>query len=353
MITRTSTMTLNLNGTMLQDCARSALLFFDIETTGFTAGTSSLYLIGAVSWQKESWLLHQWFAQSPEEEADVLRAFLDFSKSFKQLVHFNGDRFDLPYLKDKCHAFGMEDSLSSLISRDLFRMVRPLKTLLKLNALNQRSLEEYLGIYRRDPYSGGELIQVYKEYVQYHTEGPLQKLLLHNHDDLQGMLDILPILSYQTFLSGSFQVTGCDIMGDSLILHGRLPLFLPRVFSYGNPWLYLTGRQDKFSVEVHGVRDTLKYFFPDYKNYYYLPEEDVALHKSVAAYVDKEHREPAKASTCYNKKKGFYLPQFESVFAPIFKKDYADRQQYFPCTDAFTADKEKLHLYLCHLLDHL
>lgn len=353
MITRTSTMTFNLNGTMLQDCARSALLFFDIETTGFTANTSSLYLVGAISWQPEGWTLRQWLAETPSEESIVLQAFLDYSKSFKQLIHFNGDRFDLPYLKDKCHAYQLEYTLSSLISRDLYRMVRPLKTLLKLSALNQRSLEEYLGIYRRDPYSGGELINVYKDYVLHHANENLQKLLLHNHDDLQGMLDILPILSYQTLLSGSFQVTDCEIIEDSLLIHGRLPLFLPKVFSYGNSWFYLTGQQDKISVKVQGKKDTLKYFFPDYKNYYYLPEEDIALHKSVAAYVDKDHREPAKASTCYNKKKGFYLPQFEPLFTPVFKKDYTDKQQYFSCSEAFTNDKDKLYDYLRHLMNYL
>lgn len=353
MITRTSTMSLNLNGTMLQDCARPALLFFDIETTGFTAGTSSLYLIGAISWQSEGWILHQWFAETPDEESSILQAFLDYSKSYKQLIHFNGDRFDLPYLKEKCQTYGLKYTLSALISRDLYRMIRPLKTLLKLAALNQRSLEEFLGIYRRDPYTGGELINVYKNYVQYRAQENLQKLLLHNHDDLQGMLDILPILSYQTLLSGSFCISDCEVMGDSLIMHGRLPLFLPKVFSFKNSWLYLTGQQDKISVEVYGRRDTLKYFFPDYKNYYYLPEEDIALHKSVAAYVDKDHREPAKASTCYNKKKGFYLPQFEPLFTPVFKTDYADKQQYFACSEKFMADKDKLYDYLCHLMNYL
>lgn len=353
MIKTTSEISLNLTGTMLRDYDPGSLLFFDIETTGFTANTSSLYLIGAITWQSNSWILTQWLAESPAEEADLLRIFLDFSKPYKQLIHFNGDRFDLPYLREKCSFYQLNDTLSSMISRDLYRMTRPLKNLLKLSALNQRSLEEFLGIFRRDPYTGGELIQVYHAFVKNQAHENLQKLLLHNHEDLQGMVDILPILSYHTILSGSFGITGYEITEDSLILQGRLPLYLPQVFSYKNPWIYLTGQQDMFSLQIFGKHDTLKYFFPDFKNYYYLPEEDIALHKSVAAYVDKAHREPAKAATCYNKKKGFYLPQFEELIRPVFKTDYHDKQLYFSCNDKFLQDSDSLYKYTCHLIENL
>ena len=37
----------------------------------------------------------------------------------------------------------------------------------------------------------------------------------------------------------------------------------------------------------------MKYFFKDYKNYYYLPMEHMAIHKSMAAYVDDAHKEKA------------------------------------------------------------
>lgn len=353
MITKNSSISLNLSGTMLQDVDPASLLFFDIETTGFTADSSSLYLIGAITYQSTGWILTQWLAQTPEEEAQVLHTFLEFAAKYKQLIHFNGDRFDLPYLKAKCAEYRLADTLSSLISRDLYRMIRPLKDMLKLSALNQRSLEEFLGIFRRDPYTGGELIQVYHDYTKTQSGSDLQKLLLHNHEDLQGMLDILPILSYRTLLSGSFSITGYEITEDALILQGRLPLYLPQVFSFKNPWLYLAGQQDKFSLQIFGLRDTLKYFFPDFKNYFYLPQEDIALHKSVAAYVDKDHREPAKAATCYNKKKGFYIPQFEEMHRPVFKTDYHDKQMYFSCNDKFLQDSENLYQYACHLLEHL
>ena len=42
-----------------------------------------------------------------------------------------------------------------------------------------------------------------------------------------------------------------------------------------------------------------KIFYKDYKNYYYLPEQNCAIHKSVAAYVDKSRRTAATKNTCY------------------------------------------------------
>ena len=46
----------------------------------------------------------------------------------------------------------------------------------------------------------------------------------------------------------------------------------------------------------------------NYKDYYYLTTEDVAVHKSVAHYVDTKYRKQATASTCYEKHTGEFLP---------------------------------------------
>ena len=63
------------------------LLFFDIETTGFSGDTSHLYLIGCT-----------YHDASRESERELLTAFFAFMERFRILVHFNGDGFDIPYL---------------------------------------------------------------------------------------------------------------------------------------------------------------------------------------------------------------------------------------------------------------
>ena len=58
------------------------ILFLDIETTGFTAARSQLYLIGCAFFKEGNWQIKQWFAQSPEEEPELLKAFCTFAKDY-------------------------------------------------------------------------------------------------------------------------------------------------------------------------------------------------------------------------------------------------------------------------------
>ena len=82
--------------------ALTELLFFDIETTGFSGDYSNLYLIGCTYYSQGSWQLIQWFADTAEAESEVLAAFFEFLKGYRTLVHFNGDGFDIPYLLKMC-----------------------------------------------------------------------------------------------------------------------------------------------------------------------------------------------------------------------------------------------------------
>lgn len=58
------------------------ILFLDIETTGFLAASSTLYLIGCAYYTEGNWIIRQWFAQTPDEEAELLKAFLIFQHNF-------------------------------------------------------------------------------------------------------------------------------------------------------------------------------------------------------------------------------------------------------------------------------
>ena len=77
--------------------ALEKLLFFDIETTGFSGNTSQLYLIGCVFFRDGSWHMIQYFADSPQSEREILCEFFEFLEQFEILVHFNGETFDMPY----------------------------------------------------------------------------------------------------------------------------------------------------------------------------------------------------------------------------------------------------------------
>lgn len=97
----------------------------------------------------------------------------------------------------------------------------------------------------------------------------------------------------------------------------------------------------------------MKFFYKNYKDYYYLPKEDISIHKSVAFYVDKDYRTKAKAATCYSKKTGKFLPQFNEQIEPYFKIDYYDKTNYFELTDEVKNNPLILQNYTIHILEYL
>ena len=130
-------------------------IFFDIETTGFSHKTSFCYLIGTAYIKNSILTIIQWLAQSKADEVQVIASFLNAAASFDTLVHFNGDNFDIPFIKDRAAHLNIPYTLDKLLSYDLYKCVRPLKALLKLESCNQKSVEQFLNISRDDEFSGG------------------------------------------------------------------------------------------------------------------------------------------------------------------------------------------------------
>ena len=192
------------------------LLFFDIETTGFSGDRCQLYLIGCTYYKDNTWNLIQWFADTGAAEEDLLHHFFKFLKQYKTLVHFNGDGFDIPFLLKRCKHFNLPYSFDNVASFDIYKKVKPYRNLLGLDNLKQKSIEQFLGISRTDKYNGGQLIEVYKDYLMTHEEGLYDLLILHNEDDLKGMPSILPILNYPDLLEHAFTLKEQQIVDESL-----------------------------------------------------------------------------------------------------------------------------------------
>ena len=64
--------------------------------------------------------------------------------------------------------------------------------------MRQKDQENATGLFREDLYSGGELIEVYKKYLLSGDEHLLEILCLHNKEDVEGMLKLLPLFSIRT-----------------------------------------------------------------------------------------------------------------------------------------------------------
>ena len=70
-------------------------------------------------------------------------------------------------LIERLQKYGM--TMPEFTSIDIYTLVKPLKKILSLNDLTQKSIEAFLDIKREDKYNGGELIHVYKDYVSLST----------------------------------------------------------------------------------------------------------------------------------------------------------------------------------------
>lgn len=341
-------------------CELKKILFVDIETTGFSPKTSYLYEIGCIYFEGEEGRLVQFFAEKPEEEIQVLEAFFALCWKYSILIHYNGNTFDVPFMKAKAAQYGIEHPFDLMKGIDIFKRISPYKKLLGLENCKQKTVEEFLGICREDLYDGGQLIEIYKDYCQTPSQDAEDLLILHNRDDMKGMLKLLPVLTYSDIFMQSFRVTKvqanhyADEKGmerDEVLMKIRFFAPFPRPFSMNKEDCYFSAEGSEGFLKVPLYHEEMKYFYANYKDYYYLPTEDVALHKSVAAFVDKEHRVQAKASTCYTRKESLYLPQWDILFTPIFKRNYEDRLCFFELTDEMKKEPEIFRQYALHILD--
>ena len=329
-------------------------VFFDIETTGLSWRNSHMYLLGAVFSEGGQWILKQWFCQRPSEEATVLKEFQDLLRGRRLLVHFNGKGFDLPYLMHKYTFYRMEAPFEALNQLDLYEKLLPCKKLLGLSHMRQRDLEIFIGLCRQDPFTGGELISCYQEYLKTAGDPLLETLMLHNREDMEGMLALLPLLAIPALTEGTlpFRIRG-NAAGEHAHIQLTLPFSLPVSLDRTLSDIRLVIKDRQATLTVPFFSGTLKFFYENYKDYYYLPLEDEAIHKSVGVYVDREHRRPAKAADCYRRVTGKFLPQFTPQFTPAFREEYRSTLLYFQPSDSFWGQEELLTSYAYHLLKHL
>lgn len=362
-------------------CSRKLIpensVFLDIETIGLSAKYHFVYCIGLAYYTENGAVILQYFAESRADEPELLESMLEFLGARKPvLITFNGVRFDLPFLEARCRLHCLPFDNNRLQQIDLLREIRPLKNLFGLSHLRQKDIERFLGIERDDQYDGGKLIEVYLQYEQTGEKDLRRLLLLHNFDDMKGMLSILPILSYRKLADGNFTIQNISFesgsaereeisiekmknrsagqdkfppqglssnapeaasknplcpgtqqaesengrsengnrnpqadSGDFMLCFTISYEFsLPRPLSRKNDAAEISLERNRGIIKMPVFSGTLKYFFPDYKNYYYLPGEDMAVHRSVGQFTDSAFREPAKKETCYIKKEGLFLP---------------------------------------------
>lgn len=154
---------------------------------------------------------------------------------------------------------------------DLYKEVSRFKFLFALTSYKQKSIELFLGIDRIDAYSGGELIEVYKEYVRHPAKDSLALLKQHNYEDVLYMPKLLPVLSYpklweQAFSLQSLQASEYRSMDGAsgnkelfFTLALQYPVPKPVSFSYDDCYLSMSGSTARLRVRL--FEGELRFFY--------------------------------------------------------------------------------------------
>lgn len=170
--------------------------FIDIETTGLDRNKQIIYLIGLLFYDdsNNTWTLKQYFANNKSSEKTLLQNFMMDISSFDNLISYNGDNFDIPFINHRLKTHGLDEFIPKSKSYDLYKVIKSNKDYLNLENLKLKTVERSLGYYREDKYSGFECIRFYYEYIKNKDNLLKEKILKHNSDDLFYMLDIIQIL---------------------------------------------------------------------------------------------------------------------------------------------------------------
>lgn len=317
-------------------------VWFDIETTGLSSKVSIIYLIGFIVCENGKAIMTQLLADDLDSEKEILHYFCKLMNDKKYLIHYNGDGFDIPFVRNRCEKYGLAFPREILTSIDIFKELRHYKDFFHLPDLKQPTVEMFMHTGRMDHTNGGELISVYSRYLKMALTGDAKAsdlenvLLLHNHDDVLGMYKMRPLLAFLLGMKepkSFFKDVKMRDSGDELIITAAIPVCPGSgedscgVYNIKT----VTGTDGVFlEISAPVYEAELKFFYKDYKDYYYIPDEDMAVHKSIAEFMPKEKRVKAKASNCYTRHTGRFVPiphEFADRFH-VLKKDYKSKEYF-------------------------
>ena len=128
---------------------------------------------------------------------------------------------------------------------------------------------------------------------------------------------------------------------------------LLRVYSGKAGPFFLCIRNGRAVLSVRLFHGELKYFFPDWQSYDYLPAEDRAIHVSVSSFVPRDRRKKATKRTAYVRQEGVFLPWPDPSLSSgekYFYREYNEFPAYILCPMESSLSWEMLSDYLTSVL---
>ncbi|MEE3420835.1 MAG: ribonuclease H-like domain-containing protein [Lachnospiraceae bacterium] len=275
----------------------------DIETKTRMRRTSKIMMAVGILRTPEGAKRTEWLLENDGDEKDLVWSLMHFLENASTVITYNGTSFDIPVLKNKCEKYGIafpENASQASTCGNLSSDISSHKS--------QGGMEK--GISRKDGKIFRDLMREDRDLVTIFAL-PSRKLrdfgLLFpgdedflTADDAVCTMKLLGLDSVHTLLGGDYASakTSCD--EDHLFFAIETTYAFPGHLSISDGIYHLTmeGREAHLSVKIEDGR--IRHYYPDVKNYVYLPLEGYAIHKSLADMVEKGHKEKAVRENCFS-----------------------------------------------------
>ena len=329
---------------LFPDIPKDKILIYDIDTTSFEAANGCVFMIGVLFFDNTSTggelVSHHYFSEKISEELTIIETFLDFSTEYTICLSYKGESFDIPFIskrlfdlkkqnsgnKDLCDRLSaLYTKLQSLRSRsyDLYNEIHAVKAGLNFTSSKLDSLRKILGQSVPERISGENISKFYVEhiaamklkalqeisckpentgYIREYVRKPipdelahissdsgdrfLDNILARNLENMEAVLYIMKLSHLFVMRRGSFDVT-----------IGSVPTV---TFS-------ISERDFHIDIPVEIQTLNLKIFYANFKDYYYFPSEDMAIHKSIAEFTGTGSKKKATSKTAYANVSGDFI----------------------------------------------
>lgn len=216
---------------------------FDIETTGLSPDSATIILSGLYMHYKDHGEVIQFFAETEQDETLIIEETLKLLNQSSHILTYNGRSFDIPFLLKRAvfHGLDIPDIPYNLDLYSLFDKFSKIRD--SINNLSQKNAEIYAGItnLRTDKINGQISIKLYSEYIRQPSERSIDKILLHNRDDVLQLFRLLRLLpecdlhkamANLGFSCYGYHVIKQKIIRSSLSVKLKLPPYTPNYISF-------------------------------------------------------------------------------------------------------------------------
>jgi uncharacterized protein YprB with RNaseH-like and TPR domain len=171
------------------------IIYLDIEATGFDLEYDKIVLISLGYYiNKDQFKIVQFFAESPDEEESLLKELKKAMGRFKIWCSYNGTAFDEPFIIRKMYRYDLGFRMPKE-HLDLYKFIRPFHKKMGIMSCSLKSVEQFIGINRKDEINGAIWVELYQEYLINHDEKSKEILMLHNYEDVVNLPKIFKVIN--------------------------------------------------------------------------------------------------------------------------------------------------------------